>query len=111
MDLAVKRRLKCVWVSICVFYAKLSANSLRASAPTPLVDPTTLQTLATPLIPRGEKTVPAMRTARWRFSLASRPMTVVFGLGTRLHVNMCTNLENGVLSNGQQPQSVVNGFC
>ena len=37
-------------------------------------------------------------------------MTVVFGLGTRLHVRMRTKLENGVLSNGQQPQSVVNGF-
>ena len=37
-------------------------------------------------------------------------MTVVFGLGTRLHVCMHTKLENGVLSNGQQTQSVVNGF-
>ena len=66
-------------------------------------------------MPWGEKTVPAMRTARWRFplctSLASRPMTVVFGLGARLRVCMRTRLENGVLSNGQQPQSVVNGFC
>ena len=44
-------------------------------------------------------------------SLASIPMTVVIGLGTRLCVRMCTKLENGVLSNGQQPQSVVNGFC
>ena len=44
-------------------------------------------------------------------SLASRPMTVVFGLGTRLRVRMRTKLENGVLSNAQQPQSVVNGFC
>ena len=43
-------------------------------------------------------------------SLASRPMTVAFGLGTRLRVRMRTKLENGVLSNGQQPQSVVNGF-
>ena len=41
-------------------------------------------------------------------SLASRPM--VFGLGTRLCVRMCTKLENGVISNGQQPQNVVNGF-
>ena len=32
VDLAVKRRLKCVWVSIRVFYAKESANSLRPSA-------------------------------------------------------------------------------
>ena len=64
---------------------------------------------------REEKTVTAMRTARWLFrlcsSLASRPMTVVFGLGTRLCVRMRTQLENGVLSNAQQPQSVVNGFC
>ena len=68
---------------------------------------------------RGGKPVPAMRTAlgtaRWPFrlctSLASRPMTVVFCLGTRLHVHMHTKLENGVLSNRQQPQSVVNGFC
>ena len=64
---------------------------------------------------REEKTVTAMRTARWRFrlctSLASRPMTVVFGLGARLRVRMRTQLENGVLSNAQQPQSVVNGFC
>ena len=66
-------------------------------------------------MPRGEKSVLAMRTARWPFrlctSLASRPMTVVFGLGTRLRVRMRTKFENGVLSNGQQPQSVVNGFC
>ena len=64
---------------------------------------------------REEKTVTAMRTARWRFrlctSLASRPMTMVFGLGTRLHVHMCTQLENGVLSTAQQPQIVVNDFC
>ena len=59
-------------------------------------------------MPRGEKTVPVM-PARLCI-LASRPMTVVFGLGTRLRVRMRTKLENGVLSNGQQPQSVVNGF-
>ena len=63
----------------------------------------------------GGETVPATRTARGPFrlctSLASRPMTVVFGLGTRLRVRMRTKFENGVLSNGQQPQSVVNGFC
>ena len=67
-------------------------------------------------MPRGGKTVSATSTVyRWPFrlctSLASRPMTVVFGLGTRLRVRMSTKLENGVLSNGQQPQSVVNGFC
>ena len=37
-------------------------------------------------------------------------MIVVFGLETRLHLRMRTTLENGVLRNGQQPQSVVNGF-
>ena len=34
--------------------------------------------------------------------LAPRPMTVVFGLGTRLRVRMRTTLENGVLRNRQQ---------
>ena len=43
-------------------------------------------------------------------SVVPRPMGVVFGLGTRLHVRMRTKLENGVLHNAQQPQSVVNGF-
>ena len=43
-------------------------------------------------------------------SVIPRPMSVVFGLGTRLRVRMRTKLENGVLHNGQQPQSVVNGF-
>ena len=42
--------------------------------------------------------------------LAHKPMTVVFGLGTRLHVRMCTKLENGVLCNGQQLGSAVNNF-
>ena len=37
-------------------------------------------------------------------------MTVVFGLGTRLCVHMCTKFEKDVLRNGQQPQSVVNDF-
>ena len=35
-------------------------------------------------------------------------MTVVFGLGTRLH--MRTTLENGVLRNGRQLGRVVNSF-
>ena len=43
--------------------------------------------------------------------LVSLPDQVVFGLGMRLRVHMRTKLENGVLRNGQQPQSVVNGFC
>ena len=37
-------------------------------------------------------------------------MTVVFGLGTRLHVRMRTTLENGVLHNRQQPGRAVNSF-
>ena len=37
-------------------------------------------------------------------------MIVVFDLRMRLHVRMRTKLENGVLCNWQQPQSVVNGF-
>ena len=36
-------------------------------------------------------------------SIAPRPMTVVFGLGTRLRVRMRTTFVNGVLRNGQQP--------
>ena len=59
--------------------------------------------------------MPAMRVVNSRFhlctSLVLRPMIVVFGLGTRLHVHMRTTLENGVLCNGQEPQSAVNGFC
>ena len=35
-------------------------------------------------------------------------MTLAFGLGTRLRVCMRTRLENGVLRNGQQPDSAVN---
>ena len=37
-------------------------------------------------------------------------MNVVFGLGTRLCLRMHIKLENGVLHNKQQPQSVVNDF-
>ena len=59
--------------------------------------------------------VPEQRSLGMRLShahfrlctLASGPMTVVFVLGMRLHVRMRTKLENGVLSNRQQPQSVV----
>ena len=43
-------------------------------------------------------------------SIFPRQMIVAFGLGTRLHVRMRATLENGVLRNGQQPQSVENGF-
>ena len=43
-------------------------------------------------------------------SLAPRPMTVVFGLGTRLGVHMRTTLENGVLRNEELSGSAVNNF-
>ena len=43
-------------------------------------------------------------------SLTPKPMTVVFGLGTRLRVYMCTASENGVLSKGQQPGRAVTSF-
>ena len=43
-------------------------------------------------------------------SLAPRPMTMVFGLGTRLRVHMHTKFLNGVLSIGQQPGTAVNSF-
>ena len=33
-------------------------------------------------------------------NLVPRPMTVVFGLGTKLRLRMRTTLENGVLRNG-----------
>ena len=39
-----------------------------------------------------------------------RQMIVVFGLGTGLHVRLRITLENRILRNGQQPQSVVNGI-
>ena len=43
-------------------------------------------------------------------SVVPRTMSVVFDSGTRLRVRIRTKLENGVLHNGQQPQSVVNGY-
>ena len=43
-------------------------------------------------------------------SLVPILMIVIFGLGTRLLVRIRTKLQNGVLRNGQQPHSVVNGF-
>ena len=43
-------------------------------------------------------------------SLAPRPMTVIFGLGTRLRVRMRTTLENGVLRNRQQVGRAENSF-
>ena len=43
-------------------------------------------------------------------SLAPRLVTVVFGLGTRLHARICTTLENGILCNGQQPDRAENSF-
>ena len=43
-------------------------------------------------------------------SVVPRLTILIFGLGTRLLVRMRTKLQNGVLRNGQQPLSVVNGF-
>ena len=43
-------------------------------------------------------------------ALTPRPMTIVFGLGTKLCMCMCTTFENGILRNGQQPGSAVNSF-
>ena len=63
------------------------------------------------IIPSERPCKPCVQAAGQCTSLASRLMTVVFDLGTRLRVLMHTKLENGVLSNGQQPQSVVKGFC
>ena len=37
-------------------------------------------------------------------------MTVVFGLGMKLHVRMRTTLENGILRNRQQPGRAENSF-
>ena len=56
--------------------------------------------------------VPAVLNSRFHvcISLAPRPMTLVFGLGTRLLVRMRTTLENGVLRNGQQPGRAENSF-
>ena len=42
-------------------------------------------------------------------SLALRPVTAVFGLGTRLRVHMHTTLENGILHNRQQPMKMLFG--
>ena len=65
-----------------------------------------------PLLRELEETVPAARVVHFpgALSVVPRPMNVVLGLGTRLRVRMRTKLENGVLHNEQQPQSVVNGF-
>ena len=53
--------------------------------------------------------MPAARVVHFP-CVVPRPMNVVFDLGTRLRVRMGTKLENGVLHNEQQPQSVVNGL-
>ena len=53
----------------------------------------------------GKRLASCVRAVNSQFrsctSLIPRQMIVVFGLGTRLHVRMCTTLENGVLHNGQ----------
>ena len=56
--------------------------------------------------------MPAALSSRFHVctSLAPRPMTVVFGLGTRLCVHMRTTFENGVLHNGQQPSRAESSF-
>ena len=64
-----------------------------------------------------EETVPALLTSqRSQFcmytSLTPKPMTVVFGLGTRLHLHMCARLENGVLHNTKcDLHNSVNSIC
>ena len=56
-----------------------------------------------------EETVPAARFHVCT-SLTSIPMTVVFGLETKLRVRMRTTFENGVLRNRQQPRKAENSF-
>ena len=48
--------------------------------------------------------MPAVHTACWATHDFACVMALVFGLGTRLHVRMCTKLENGALHNVQQPE-------
>ena len=57
-------------------------------------------------------TMPAVLNSRFHVctSHAFRPMTVVFGLGTRLRVRMHTTFKNGVQRNGQQPSRAENSF-
>ena len=59
-----------------------------------------------------EETMPAVLNSQFHVctSHASRPMTMVFGLGTRLRVRMHTTFKNGVLRNGQQPSRAENSF-
>ena len=48
-----------------------------------------------------EESVPAVHCAgQLAISLIPRPMTVVFGLGTRLRERMGTKVKNGVPANG-----------
>ena len=56
--------------------------------------------------------MPAVLNSRFHMctSLAPIPMTMVFGLGTRLRVHMHTTLENDVLRNRQQPGRAENSF-
>ena len=58
-----------------------------------------------------EESVPAVYCAgQLAISLTPRPMTVVFGLGTRLRVRMRTKVKNGVPANGSS-SSAVGGGC
>ena len=67
-----------------------------------------------PWRPLREETVPISWLVILQFhvctSLAPRPMTVAFGLGTRVRVRMRTTLQNGVLRNGQQPGRAMKAF-
>ena len=57
-----------------------------------------------------EETVPVNERDFTCTSLIPKPVTAVIGLGTRLDVRTRTRLENGVLCNGQQPDSAKNSF-
>ena len=66
--------------------------------------------LATTYYDRASCTLPGQLVISQCTSLAPRPMTVIFGLETRLRVRMRTTFENGVLHNGQQPGTAENSF-
>ena len=55
----------------------------------------------------GESGLPDYTTAAWPSH--AHPLSTICGLGTRLCMRMRTQLEDGVLRNGQQLQCAVNG--
>ena len=55
-------------------------------------------------MPVGQLTISVVQLSH------SQTNDVICGLGMRLHVCMCTKLENGILCNGQQLGSAVNSF-